>query len=500
MTDMTMCEMRREAAGRRRRVIFNNDGCDVWMHDGIPTGEHLLAQRTVPLVGTHVDTIAYCPIHSGFAQTSHNTKVGSLYTGKHGSRAKNMTAELIAQGTDVLQVNVEFAHAHGLESFASLRMNDTHDGWAGWDSPLLSPLKRDHPEWLLGTPDSPPAFGRWSAVNFALAPVRTLAFALIEELCTGYDIDGIELDFLRHETYFPSTAAGETCTDEERALMTGLLCRVRAMADEVARRRGRPLLISARVEDSIALSRDLGLDIERWLEDDLVDLVAASDYFRMAPWREMAALCAAHGVPFYPCLSDARVRDAEGRALRESLECCRGRAMNAYRAGAAGVELFNLFDPHHPALRELGDPAALATRDKVYFASVSGLGGAHWRVPNPQRYRQLPILSPEPETHCTLPLSAERICVPVEVGDDTTHGPLPEVTLKLRIAGTRRADDLHVWLNDAELTGGRFEDNLLCFRLAPPQVRLGNNGVAVAVWPGATTAPVLEDIQVHVRY
>ena len=58
----------------------------------------------------------------------------------------------------------------------------------------------------------------------------------------------------------------------------------------------------------------------------------------------------------------------------KTVETYRGRAMNAWQAGADGVYLFNFFDPLSPLWRELGDPALLRTRARNYFASVRGIG------------------------------------------------------------------------------------------------------------------------------
>lgn len=62
-------QARRELAHRPRRVIMNNDGCDVLY---FPKGEKatveaFLAKRTTPLAGTHVAAIAFCPTSSGFS-------------------------------------------------------------------------------------------------------------------------------------------------------------------------------------------------------------------------------------------------------------------------------------------------------------------------------------------------------------------------------------------------------------------------------------------------
>src|SRR6267378_962552 len=52
-----------QAAHRRRRVIYNNDGDDIWAA-GADTVEKFLALRHTPLLGTQVDSIYYCTTQS----------------------------------------------------------------------------------------------------------------------------------------------------------------------------------------------------------------------------------------------------------------------------------------------------------------------------------------------------------------------------------------------------------------------------------------------------
>ena len=127
-------ETRRELAHRPRRIIANNDGCDAlyFPRDAEANVENFLAQRTTGLVGSQVDTIAYCTISSGFSHFTHRTEIGTILTRSPAEfgiqpNKRNITQDLIAQGSDPLQSVVEFGHAQGIEVFWSMRMNDTHD-------------------------------------------------------------------------------------------------------------------------------------------------------------------------------------------------------------------------------------------------------------------------------------------------------------------------------------------------------------------------------------
>jgi len=98
-------QARHQLAHRQRRIMMNNDGCDVlyFPADEKATAEGFLAKRTTPLAGTHVDAIAFCPTSSGFSYFTHNTKIGTVLT-RSGHEfgiqpnTRNIAQELIDQG------------------------------------------------------------------------------------------------------------------------------------------------------------------------------------------------------------------------------------------------------------------------------------------------------------------------------------------------------------------------------------------------------------------
>ena len=164
------------------------------------------------------------------------------------------------------------------------------------------------------------------------------------------------------------------------------------MTEDVGRQRGRPILVAVRVPDSVGFCRDMGFDLERWLSDGLIDLLITTCYFRLNPWEYSVELGHKYDVPVYPCLSDSRVR-GETRFQRGSAASYRGRAMNAWAAGADGLHLFNFFDPNAPMWRQIGDPEALATMDKLYFVSVRD-GDPQSYLAKGRQYRTVPIFGP----------------------------------------------------------------------------------------------------------
>jgi uncharacterized lipoprotein YddW (UPF0748 family) len=79
-----------------------------------------------------------------------------------------------------------------------------------------------------------------SAVNYGLPEVRDKVFRIFQDVCTRYDVDGIEMDFYRHPVYFKPQMTGEPVTQEHCDMMTGLLRRIRAMTIDVGQETGTP--------------------------------------------------------------------------------------------------------------------------------------------------------------------------------------------------------------------------------------------------------------------
>jgi hypothetical protein len=94
----TLAEARQQAAMRRRRVIFNNDGDDIWAK-GADTTDKFLAVRHTPLLNTHVDSIYYCTTQS-FNRFTHDTRVAEIFRTKSGKFAGNNLPAFLEQRTD----------------------------------------------------------------------------------------------------------------------------------------------------------------------------------------------------------------------------------------------------------------------------------------------------------------------------------------------------------------------------------------------------------------
>jgi hypothetical protein len=455
----TLRDLQRERvqlAHRKRRLIYNDDGNEPFKLVKEISAKGILVPRMLGIESSQVDQIVYCSSHA-WSLFTHDTKIGTILTAKDepahpsGIFTNNLTGDLIAAGLDPLKVVTDFGHQNHKEVFWSMRMNDTHDGSRNGYGPALfkqNVLKNTHPEYLMGKPYER---NSWSSVNYGLPVVRDYTFRFIQEVCRTYDVDGIELDFFRHRVFFKSTYQGQKVSTAELAEMTLLVRQIRAMTETDGLKRHRPILVSMRVPDSKEYAKDIGLDIESWLKEGLLDMMVVGSYIQLNPWETSVALGHQYGVPVYPSLDECRIYDKEAKAIRSTLQTYRGRAANAWQAGADGVYLFNFFNPKSTLWNELGDTSKLKALDKIYFASILGFGDKAGLDHLP--YDHIPTLNPDAPLQVTggHPTDTYFIC-----------GLKPEenarLTLKLQFKTAPELKNIHVKLN-GQLMGNAVQHN-----------------------------------------
>jgi len=326
----------------------------------------------------------------------------ATFRGRDHVRMAERLQALFDRGTDPLEIFCAAAHEAGKGYAVRLRMNDLHDVVGGSDIErrqtgpedsigepyyYTSAYKREHPEYLMGDVNgaSPDPFERWqrSALNYALGPVRAHVLGMVEELVTGYDIDVLELDFIRFAFVFRRAEAFA-----QRHVLTALVRRVKGICDEEGRRRGRPVYLSVRVPDSLELGLRAGIDTGEWLHEGLLDLVVIGGGYAplTTEWENIAEVARGCGVPAQACLNHGRFAK-DVRRIRAS-------ALRAFEAGVSGLVLWNFwycFDYYHPRgenpltlefTRELAEPDSLARSELVFgldpsWDPTSLVGGAH---------------------------------------------------------------------------------------------------------------------------
>jgi hypothetical protein len=333
-----------------------------------------------------------------------------------------------------------------------------------------------------------------TAVDYEHAEIRDFQLGVIEQVCANYDIDGIELDFMRNPVFFRPTLEGRPCEDQHIAIMTAFMCQVRELTERVGRQRNRPLVIACRLPSRVDCCRNIGLDVERWFADDLVDVIISCIEFDSftGPIEQLVELGHRHDATVYACMSDSCFAFAH---VADRQPAWAGAATRALGAGADGIYTFNNFSPTLPTWNVIGDPATLKGQDKIY--AVDNLAG------------RLRTWEPAYRRDGCLPLNLPG-AVDLYVGDDVGAYPPKLMMLRIFVERMTWSDKIEFRLNDHLLdmqvnyaTDGISPTAVSTFCLQvdvdAAQLRLGANRFAAEV-ESALDAPTLTGLQLFIRY
>ncbi len=333
--------------------------------------------------------------------------------------------QYMLDGGDLVQVFVDRCRQRGIVPFVSLRLNDYHgneyadlimdrvrggkdaeSGKPGVQGCWQSRFYLEHPEYRIEDDpaehkDNPDklAFRRDHRLryqirvnrvfNWAIPAVREHKLALIAELCDNYDIDGLELDFMRHARYF---RPNETTPEQRVEIMTDFVSRVRQAVDRNAKP-GQRRWLCVRVPFRVRHHPDLGIDLRKWV-DAGVDMVNLSCHFVTEQQSDLAAVCrlvpeaAVYLETTYVSHRYAKTtgpRVSANEVYRKmTAEQFTTAAHLAYARGGSGVSAFNFVyyrslaeaesrcEPPFDALARLKDPDWVARQPQHYFTTRCG--------------------------------------------------------------------------------------------------------------------------------
>lgn len=490
-------ELRLEKLNKARPLIHNNDGCDALyfptnsklrdqLHTRIETDSsetaielsipNFLNLRTAGLKGSDVTTISYCTICSGFGLFTHNTRVGEIMDRDPSAvipGTLNVVAEFLKLKTDVMRETARFAHDNGFEFFWSHRVNDTHDVEHRLDRPyLLFPkFKAEHPEFLFGAVGERMPNGRWSAVDFTHQEIRDRCLEFYTEVCENYDVDGIELDFFRHMFLFKNVGQGETATEEQLNMLTDMVTKIRKMTEKVGMKKGKPILVLVRLPDSFDYCRSVGIDLIKWMESGLVDIVVGSDYFRLNTWDYFVEKCHKYGVKAYAGLSEPRVAKEHPYLMRFQNAMFRAQCAAAWQAGVDGIYSFNEYNTRSQYLREIGSPDKLTGKNNLYFVTYRN-GNPNSYLNNGIKYANLPLLTPVNQ----LKLESDPLNFEMEIGNENK----PSKVFLILYASGIDPKGLKVNMNNAGTEYKRStKDGLIVFEIPYSAIQKGKNSLSV---------------------
>ncbi len=250
------------------------------------------------------------------------------------------TYSLAQAGIDPYAVWIERCQWHGISPWITMRMNDCHEN-NDTSSYIHSEFWREHPEyWRGGTG----YFAR--CMDYGAKEVYDHQMALVREYLERYDLDGLELDWMRECFCFKP---GEE--EKGRAILTAFVREVRAMADSYGKERGRAIKVAARVPALPEASLGWGLDAVAWAKEGLVDMLVPTARWATADfdipvdrWKELLGettkdVSLAAGM-------EIRIQPYPGAsAIMSNMETLRGFSAAMLERGADQIYLFNHMHP-----------------------------------------------------------------------------------------------------------------------------------------------------------
>ena len=363
---------------RRRRIVMQYDANDVLMsywklHPDRsatfePFRDALFSYVDEP--GSQVDAIWWDVAGS---------PLGSAYPSKVLPPVDHpLVRQWLDEGIDWVERLVAETRRRKLEVFWNHRICEVEYVSGVGHSKTPHPLKVEHPDWVVAASWWP--HGMW---NLAAEGLRAYKVAALRELATRYDFDGLQIDFSRH---IPCLPVGHQW--EMRESVTEFLREVRRMTQEVAARRGRPLLLAAKVPQTLDGCHVDGFDVRAWAEQRLVDVLTLGSRTMDVDVEGIRA-AVGNDVQLQPCFDDHHATDGYRHG---SIEFLRGVFANHWQRGANSVVTFNwsIGTPEvcramgsevarlsqGEAYREVGDPATMAGKDKIF--AVERRGGYPW--------------------------------------------------------------------------------------------------------------------------
>jgi hypothetical protein len=294
---------------------------------------------------------------------------------------------MLDAGVQPLKVLIDQTHKRGMIFVAGFRINDNHGFQAKQQGVGIANVIQKHPEWNLK--DFPPGeyYKMSEPLDFTFDGVRDHVLNVMEEVVSGFDVEGIEMCFRDH-AYFPVNKG------KERAhLMSDLVQKIRSMLDRQGKSRNKKILLGARVFSTLKECQDLGLDVPLWVSRGWLDYLSPADVMYTdfnAPYAEFAALTRNSKCMLYPGLLPWSSVRARGRLDQIPLSAASQRAFarTVYGAGGDGISIYNNFTtfwhaPFYPQLmrvfHQLRDPVRVAAEERHYifdptWAGLTGFG------------------------------------------------------------------------------------------------------------------------------
>lgn len=501
-----------DAVNRPRRIVMNYDALATIFQYKPPNGKadiESLKQFMLGILdlgGSQIDSVGWC--WSEGNEAPYPSKILPTLLDIR-------TFTQFPDGTDAVRICCDETRRRGIESFFSLRINGgDHDRKYIDGTVARVPLKQQHPEWLINwnpDPDGPPqpigphhSVGLW---NFVAKGVRDHKIAVLREIAENYDFDGIEVDFARASPVLPLGRQWEN-----RAHLTDFMRRLRITLLEVADKRGRPLLLSARVPETLVGCHFDGIDVETWARDQLVDILVLGVRSLDVDIAAFRRITTGTPIKLYPCNDFIHHSDGNDPGDTAAYGLTKGRAVyaNWWHQQPDGVYTFNYtyHGQNWSLYREIGSPESLRFLDKTFAVQRrGGLRGGGIVPLDPNDWATPRLAYATTNMLASLPTSLDSAAkadtlLQLHVADNVHEvaDRLEYLKLSVRIS---RTIPIEVRVNNMLLTGATSRNDWWDFEPLPITLAAGPNLIGIRLSEALTKQddPIkVENVELQVDY
>lgn len=281
--------------------VINEDNDHYFKQDASLMTKRALENYIDSFADTGVTHFFMCP---NGQRTSYRTSVWeAIWDDVDGKPPTDIWAlnakKLFDDGIDPYSVWIARCRERGISPWLTMRMNDVHFVTTKGYFRNMNYWRANPQLWRV--PNG--AGGTWTdyAFDYSKPEVQKYSLALVRELLERYDVDGLELDWMRFCLHL---TPGKSF--EQRGVLTDFVRRVREIADEIGRKRGRRIGICARVPAEPDVGAWLGMDAVEWAKEGLVDMLVPSCFFSSADFDMEARSWRKAGVkiPLLPALDN----------------------------------------------------------------------------------------------------------------------------------------------------------------------------------------------------
>lgn len=392
------------------KVLFSNDftnSSQITPYHSAkePWSTKVLNGQIDETVGTGIDAHLIQPAHTWVpwwqSKTYPMEKHYTWWQKKYGNLPKTTIHEYIINGGDPMADFIKHCKEENMPAFISLRLNDGHHL-----PNVMVPNNRTGPHAICKFYGENPKYridpkkNIW-VQNWAYSPVRIYKLKLIEEICQ-YNIDGIELDFMRMPAYFKE---GQIDEKQKAKIMSGFVYKARKLLDKYNPSEKQRWL-SVRIPNNPEKRKETGIDV-RLFRLAGVDMFVLSPSFytqQQVPVQEVRDTVGDAAVYLEVChviertayRKDPEFKRKVGHSFSDLVRIDRyttdqqyyTAAHLAYNQGADGISAFNFvyyrqiaMEPPFHVFKNIGDKDWVAAQPQHYIMTNGYQPGAIKHLP-----------------------------------------------------------------------------------------------------------------------